>query len=137
MPGRQPEAQLVEQRQQERQPTDPEAGDESAHDRNAERAQPEQRQAQQRKRDLARVPAVSGQQAHRDQQQDPGRGRIDVVLAEDLQQPRQQRDAATEQHQADQVERSRGLAAIVGHVASDDEQRGQADRHIDEEDVAP
>ena len=59
------------------------------------------------------------------------------MLAEDLQQPRQQRDAATEQHQADQVERSRGLAAIVGHVASDDEQRGQADRHIDEEDVAP
>ena len=39
------------------------------------------------------------------------------MLAEYFQQPRQQGDAGAEQHQADQVQRTRLVAVIVGHVA--------------------
>ena len=84
----------------------PQPRDEAAHHRHAERAHPEQRDPQQRMRCLAGMPAIRGQQAEAEQQQHRRRSRVDLMFAEDFQQPRQQRRAAAEQHQTDDIQRA-------------------------------
>ena len=85
--------------------------------RDAERAHAKQREAQQRMRRLrARARRRRASRLSESEQQHGGRGDVEVVLAENLQQPRQQRRAGAEQDQADDVERPRRFAAVVGHV---------------------
>ena len=87
LPRRQFQAQLVQQRQEERQAADPETRDEAAQHGHAERAHLEQRQAQQRELVLRRVPGVGTQQGDRQRQHQAGLRRVERVLAEDFQQP--------------------------------------------------
>lgn len=68
---------------------------------------------------MARVPAVGGEQAERDDEQDGGRRRVDMVLAEHLEHPPDERRPAAEQRQPDDVSGSRLVAVVVRHVTVD------------------
>ena len=83
------------------------------------------------------MPHVGREQAQRQQQKHSALERADLVLAENLQQPRQDRHTRTEQNQPDEVERTRSVAVVVGHVALDDHERGDTHRHVNEKDLAP
>ncbi len=137
LPGGQAHADLVKKRKQEGKSADAQPGNEPAGDGHPERADPEKTKAKQRILRLTGMKDIGGQQCNGDQRHKGRRSRIDVMLAEYLQQPRQKRHAAAEQDQSHQVQRSRRLAAVIGHVAMNEIERRQAHRYVDEEYFPP
>ncbi len=131
------EAHLVEERQQERHPADAQARDEAADDGDAERPDPEQREAEQGMGRLDRVPPVRREQHERDGQEPGDLAHAQRVLAEDLEDVREERDAGTEEHEARHVERRDARGAVVRQMAVDHVEARQPDREIDEEDHSP
>ena len=118
-------------------PPSPEAREEAAAHRRAEGADPEQPEIEQGKRRQGGTDAVAGQHhgGEREQAQHLGAGQ--AMLAEDLQHVGHERNAAAEQHQADDIERVAVRLAVVRQVAIDEVDTQQADRHVDEEHSAP
>ena len=97
---REAEADLIEQREQERDAAQPETREEAAVHGRAEGADPEQPEIEQRKRHPGGVDAVTGEQRGGERQQAQHLGPAQFVVAEYLQHVGQERDAAAEQHQA-------------------------------------
>ncbi len=80
---------------------------------------------------------VSREQRKRQRQQSAHLSRTQSVLAEYLEHIRQQCDPATEQDQADDIERVAFFRAIVGQMQVDEDQTGQPDGNVEKENEAP
>ena len=99
--GSEPQAHLIEQRKNERDSADAQAGEETAAHRRAEGANAKQAQREQWKLDLRRVQPVACQQRDGNRQQSQDFGNAQRMFAENLQHIRQQRDAGAKQNEAD------------------------------------
>ncbi len=135
--GGESEPNLVEKRKQERDPADSQAREEAAADCGAERADAKQRQAQQGMRDAARVQSVTRKKERGKREQRQHFPAAQRVLAEHLEHIRQQRDAGTEQDEADNVRRMSTTFAVVREIAVHQIQADEADRNVDKKDHAP
>ena len=112
-----PEADLVQQRQEERHPAGAEAGHEASDHRDPKGPRAKQAQSQHRMGGLRRMVPVRHQQGHRQRQQPRHLEHAERVLAEDLQDVGQQRDTGPEQGHAGDVERIDRVSPIVGQIS--------------------
>ena len=134
--GREPEANLVEERKDERDSADAQAGEEAAAHRRAEGANAKQAQSQQGKRGLRRMQSIARQQQDGNRQQPQNFAHAQRMFAEYLQHIRQQRDAGAKEDEADNIE-GIGLFAVVRQMQIDHEQTDEADRKVHEKDDSP
>ena len=107
-----PEADLVEERKDERDSADAQAREEAAAHCRAEGANAKQAQRQQWKRGLRRMQSIACQQQDGNRQQPQDFAHAQRMFTEYLQHIRQQRDAGAKQDEADNIE-GIGLFAVV------------------------
>ena len=103
--GGEPQADLVEQRQQERHSADAQAGEKAAAYRGAEGANAKQAQLQQRIRNPPCMQQITREQRERNRQQSQDFADAQRMFTEDLQHIRQQSDAGTEEDEPHNIER--------------------------------